>query len=567
MNNFARLFDAMISVSIFVCAAILSVYCIWSLDRGLDLTDESYYLAAAIHPDAVMLWATAMHWMTSVLWRLSGSLAGFRGIGVAILATSSTVLALGAARAFEQTGKNLKFDSLRLFSIAACSLAGALLYHAFVAFTPSYNLLAVSGIYSAVGLAFFTANNRSSWRILFLQLLAGMALGIAFLAKFSSGTIAWCIVCVISAVYGNSFRGRISAIAIVSAGMAATVVTFIFAHASFGEALSQFKLGALVYMLGANETFPGRLQRYFVETGGFLKLIVSDFGIPLALFGIYAFRPRLWIALASLAIFGYVVVAQGYLLGGMDKFAQQTAPLTVAVVLSLLAAPRRWWKSAKAVCLFAVLALLPFCIAFGTFNALHTQILFSLAPWGVLIGLVGFGTLKTSPRYEALLIAAFFMLPVTSQVVTNGLRAPYRQHRPLSEQTEAIDIPPLGTVRIDRETWDSYVRLNRLADSCGIQPNEMFLGLYNIPGIALLLQAIPIGMPILQDRLSTEPILEHLPAGSLKSAVLGIGRDTESYDSSMPKQLAEFPESYRSCGTVVLPYRKQKVELWIRRLK
>ena len=69
-----------------------------------DLTDESYYLTAAINPDAVILWATAMHWFTSGLWQLSGSLAGFRGMGLAILAVSSMVLALGAVRAFQICG-------------------------------------------------------------------------------------------------------------------------------------------------------------------------------------------------------------------------------------------------------------------------------------------------------------------------------------------------------------------------------------------------------------------------------------------------------------------------------
>jgi len=103
-----------------------------------------------------------------------------------------------------------------------------------------------------------------------------------------------------------------------------------------------------------------------------------------------------------------------------------------------------------------------------------------------------------------------------------------------------------------------------LTDSCDIKQSEWFLGLYNIPGIALILQAIPIGIPILQDRLSTEAILEYLSPEKIRSAVLGIDRDTESYDSSMPKQLAEFPKAYRSCGTVMLPYQSQKVELWIR---
>lgn len=560
MKKIARLSYVTASLTIFACVAALTAYCLWSLDRGLDLSDESYYLTAAIHPDAVILWATAMHWLTSILWRLSGSLLGFRAIGMAILASSSVVLALGAMRAFERINDRLQLKLQQRLSIAACSLAVAFLYHAFVPFTPSYNLLAVSAVYLALGMIFFTANGHSS---ALLQLFSGMALGIAFLTKFSSGTIAWVIVCAISILYADSFRKRTLGIAIISAGMAATVAAFILSHTSFAETLSQFRLGARVYMLGANETFPQRLIRYVDETGVFLKLIAYDFTIPLALFGLYLLRPRVWIALAGLAIFGYIVISHDYLLGGMDRYEQQTAPLLVAVVLSVLTMPKKWWKNAKALGLFGTLACLPFGIAIGTFNALHTQILFSLAPWGVLIALLGFG-MQASPRYEALLIGVLFIIIVTSQTVTNGLRAPYRQYRPLSEQTEAIDIPPLGTVRIDSESRDSYFKLVQMADRCGIKQRENFLGLYNIPGIALLLQATPLGTPLLQDRLSTEPVLEQLPEQDLKSAVLGIDRDTESYDSGIPKQLAGFPIGYRSCGAVVLPYRKQKVELWIK---
>src|SRR5450759_969333 len=98
MRKFTRLFDTIVTVWILGCVAVLLVYCLWSLDRGLDLTDESYYLTAAINPDAVILWVTAMHWFTSGLWQLSGSLAGFRSMGLAILAVSSVVLALGTVR-------------------------------------------------------------------------------------------------------------------------------------------------------------------------------------------------------------------------------------------------------------------------------------------------------------------------------------------------------------------------------------------------------------------------------------------------------------------------------------
>jgi hypothetical protein len=564
MRKFTRLFDVIVTVWILGCVAVLLIYCLWSLDRGLDLTDESYYLAAAINPDAIILWATAMHWFTSGLWQLSGSLAGFRGMGLAILSASSVVLALGTVRAFQMSGIGVVARGLPILLIVACSLAGALLYHAFVPFTPSYNLLAVSGAYMALGLIYLTANIPRSLHLYCFQFLSGTALGISFLAKFSSGVIAWSIVCGIAAVLGGSFRERILGIGLITGSMATTIGVTVILHTTFSEALAQFRLGALVYMLGANETFPGRLARYFNETSNFLRLIFTGFAIPLVLFGIYAVRPRFWVALIGLAAFAYVVVSEGYLLGGMDQYERQTAPLVVAVILSLLATARLWMQNVKTICLLGALALLPFCIAIGTYNALHTQILFSLAPWGILVGLLAFG-IPTIPgsRHAAMLVCVLFITVVTSQVLTNGFREPYRLYRPLPKQTEAITVPPLGTFRVDRETRDSYIKLTQLADSCGIHQGQSFLGLYNIPGIALILQAVPLGFPLLQDRPSTEQILDHLTPETLRSAVVGIDLDSGSYDPSMPKQLATFPTGYRLCGTVTLLYQKQKVELWV----
>ena len=564
MRRCARLFETTVSASILGCLAALLGYCLWSLDRGLDLTDESYYLSAAINPDAIILWATAMHWLTPGLWRLTGSLAGFRGIGLAILLCSALLMAIGAVRAFRTSGISVVHRPYPLLMIMACSLAGALLYLAFVPPTPSYNLLAASGAYMTIGLVFLTANSSPGLRCHCLLLLAGAALGIAFLAKFSSGVIVWAMACGIAIESAGSHRDRIYRIASLSGAMAATVGVAVMLHATAGEAIAQFRLGALVYMLGAHESLPQRLARYSTETEGFLGLLFSSFWLPLLLFAIHALRPRFWLALFGLAAFCYAVMTQNFLLGGMDYYERQTVPLLAAVLSSLLLTARSWLQNRKAIFQLAVLLLLPFCIAIGSYNSMHLQALFSLAPWGLLVGILAFGVASLpESRHAAMLVCVLFVILATSQVLTNGFRAPYRLHRPLQEQTETIAMPALGTLRVDKETFDSFHELTRLAAACGLHPGQNFLGLYNIPGVALMLQAVPLGFPILQDRLSTEPILEHLSPAAIRSAIVGIDLDSGSYDPGMPKQLAAFPAGYRSCGKVTLPYRRQIVELWI----
>ena len=99
--------------------------------------------------------------------------------------------------------------------------------------------------------------------------------------------------CGIAAVLGGSFRQRILGIGLITGSMATTIGVTVILHTTFSEALAQFRLGALVYMLGANETFPDRLARYFNETSNFFRLILTGFAIPLVSFGIHAVQPRL----------------------------------------------------------------------------------------------------------------------------------------------------------------------------------------------------------------------------------------------------------------------------------
>jgi hypothetical protein len=545
------------------CVLILTAYCLWSLNRGLDLTDESYYLAAAIHPEAVRLWATAMHWLTAPLWHISGSLLAFRALGFAILSMSSVVMALGAAHVFQQVHCQEKCRRQQTLLISAGSVTSALLYHSFVPFTPSYNLLAVSGAYLSLGITCFSVNTASSVRLPLMQCLAGIALAIAFLAKFSTGTIAWTFICCLTVACGATFRHRVIGVLCITLAMLATLFVFVICHGSFAETLAQFRQGILVYMLGANETFPARLLRYSRETWAFMAVVGVNFSIPLVFLTAYAFRPRRWLLLTGFAGFVCVVATRGYFLGGMERHEQQAAPLLLIAAFALFAIPRQFWRNAQSRCLLATLALLPFGIAIGSFNPIHVQVLLSLAPWGILVALLASDSQGSNlSRPQGLLLVAIFFTIIAAQTISNGLLAPYRLYLPLTAQNEAMELPELGTVLLDGKTRETYRRLQQLAFACHIQKSAPFVGLYNIPGVALILDAIPVGLPILQDRVSTELVLDQLTEHQLSTAVIAIDRDTESYDSSMPKQLASFPGGYRSCGAVTLPFQDQNVELW-----
>lgn len=548
---------------IMACMALLLAYDYWALDRGLDMTDESYYLAAAIHPGEVTLWATAMHWLTAGLWKLCAGLAGFRALGLGILAAASVMLALGAIRAFEVLGLGPSAGFRRRISIVGICLTGALLYSSFVPFTPSYNLLAAAGVYAGIGLALCSSGLAAGWRLYLLLIFAGAALGIAFLNKFSAGLIAFVVAAALVAAFRRCAAERILGVAVIALAMAAAIGLAGLGQSSGGQALEQFRVGAEVYMLGANETFSGRLLRYAGEMLDFLEQVLTFFGIPLLLFVLYGIYRRATLATLGIVCYLFVVIAEGYWRGGMDRYESQSVPLFAAVALALLAGAGPWMRCRTAWLLIAVLLGLPYAIAIGSYNPMHVQILFSLAPWGALLGVLAFSGGPPAPaRLWTSLPAALFVTLVAAQVVSNGLRAPYRLHRPLQAQTERIDLGEIGSVRVDRETLEAYAAMARLAEQCGIAPGSPFLGLYNIPGVALALRAIPVATPILQDRRSAEAVLDRLGPAITRAAVVGLDPDSGSYDSGLPTQLAGFPFGYRSCGEVVFPYLNQHVRIW-----
>jgi hypothetical protein len=81
--------------AILLCAFLVVAYCIWTLDRGFEITDEAYYLLLAMHAGSVKFFISAQQWITAGLWQIAGSITIFRAAGMVLLLSSSALLALG----------------------------------------------------------------------------------------------------------------------------------------------------------------------------------------------------------------------------------------------------------------------------------------------------------------------------------------------------------------------------------------------------------------------------------------------------------------------------------------
>ena len=713
----------------------LIAYAVWTLDRGFDLTDESYYLLNAIYPGEIRLFATAAHWITPWLWKASGSLVAFRALGLAMLLLSAQVLAFGVLQAARQCGLMAQPTPGQRFAVSACTMIGALLYGSFVNYAPSYNLVTACGCYAAIGLALLSSRPQSGWRAPAWQLLAGAALAIVTLCKFSAGAAALGVTLLLALIFLESPRARITGIALIVAGFGGVLALMVMSHGGLDDAVRQFRLGmsigallygsfvnyapsynlvttcgcyaavglallssrphggwrapvwqllagatlavvtlckfsagaaalgvtlllALIFLesprtriigialivagfggvlalmvmshgglddavrqfrlgmsigaLAIEETILERLERYYDELYLHGYLLGQIFAVPLLCLVLAAMTRSTLIALAGIGWFawfgwlGWDLNLESYLLGGTQHYRDQAFPLLALMalcavaavpewrrdwrpkmtaagflilafcfavgsgslallVLCLLATARRWGANWRACTLFAALFALPYGIAVGTGNQITVQLLFSLAPWGALIALLAFANGRSAAvTIPAQLACAAFALLIAAQVFTSGLNAPYRLHRPLDQQTESTGLGTLGSVRLDAETAQFVRQIRTIAAQCGIDGGQRhFLGLYNIPGIALLTHTIPAFTPWMFMQKYTEAILDTVPADSYRDAVVGIQLGANDAPPPMPRQLATFPQGYRLCGSAVIPYQQQKIQLWV----
>ena len=65
--------ESVARAGILLCAFLVTAYCVWTLDRGFEITDEAYYLLLAMHAGSVKLFISAQQWITAGLWQITGS--------------------------------------------------------------------------------------------------------------------------------------------------------------------------------------------------------------------------------------------------------------------------------------------------------------------------------------------------------------------------------------------------------------------------------------------------------------------------------------------------------------
>lgn len=572
---------------ILLCASLVVTYCIWTLDRGFEITDEAYYLLLAMHAGSVKFYISAQQWITSGIWQITGSLTMFRAAGMTLLLASSTLLALGVFSAclrFGLVADRFEFKSV----ILAGSAVGAMLYASTINLSPCYNLLASAGAYAAAGMVLLALNRVSTTYKYVLYALAGSAVGVEALCKPSAGVSTLALLILWVGIFERSrfvkIFGTVAIIfgAVAFAGIALLVNTTIF------DAAQAIEQGMQLFRMVQVETVGARLLRYFIEYWTYILITLRAFAIPILAMIAYATTRRPIFAKLSLVVlvitllFGGLehnlptllinnATFDGYLFGGFDVFTSldsipragiQMVAIFAMLLMALIVSIPVWNKNRSTLTLFIGLILLPYSVAIGTGNTLFTQVIDSLAPWGALIAvLVISGHRDDFNKMITSLVGFCFIGTITLQIFTSGFR-PYHLSSPLAKQDQTTIVGNLGKMKVDIGTYKFITDLKAAAKKCDIASGDPYIGLYNIPGVALALQTTPVMTPWLNKREQAEFVIERIRSEELHSVVVAFQTDGNGISSPFPLQLAAFPMGYRYCGKATYPFMQQRIQIW-----
>lgn len=551
---------------VLLCAFLVVSYCVWTLDRGFDVTDEAYYLLLGIYPESVKMYISAQQWITGGIWRVTGSLSAFRAAGLILLLASTGLLALGTIVALAHSKLKLSDDVGARALVIASSIVCALLYAETINFSPSYNLLAASGAYAATGLVLLALHSDDKWYRLGLLLLAGGALGVEFVSKPSSGIATLCLLAIWVFFLDRLVSKKFIALATVIFGLLLCVLTLVLTQTTILNARISIGSGFELFRMVQDEAVGVRLVRYIDDFFSHVAHALKYHVFLIVAVGLYLLTRHLMLLVTVFVVLIYSLVAAKYHLGYSGQYELQYGPQMefafVLFFLMLLVSIPIWKNSRPFILLIAGLIVLPYTVGVGTGNSIYTQIISCLAPWGVAIAAMA--NLNFDRRYDKLLAITLlggFVVAFSLQIIAGVFRAPYHMVQPLAKQIYPVNVGVLGSLKVDAETRDFFGAIERAAQMCQIVPGTPFFGLYNIPGVALVLQTVPVLTPWLNNLAQAEAVLKFEAGESVHSSVVALLLGADGSSPPVPDVLG-FPADFRYCGTATFPLLIQEVQIW-----
>lgn len=487
------------------------------LDRGLDITDEGFYLLSYRWWDTSTRNFSGVQYIYGpVLDLLGGSVPRLRAARLLSVVVVHLYFAWCFLTWLRATGR-IGTGQRRLgAAVVLTVLSGGALVYSWLPLSPGYNDVAALGALALSGTVLCVAASlEADTRLpLLLVFLSGFVAGSMLLAKWASGLVTVAFLVAVCAVIAERSRWRAMAVALGCgvAGFAVWAALFDVVVMPWSDVLGPLADVNAIVSQGSNS--PGALLwLYAVGTAKVLAV-----GCVSALVGagplLVARRTspswsRALVVAGPLTAVAVVAALTGSLpQGGVRSIFALASTLTALFVLAVLVTVVPADKADKADhvptrpgdrrrrtrAVGAMLLLVPVAQALGTGNDLYFLVLACTAPWLALLvtGWLSARDGAASDRAALSTILVVSLLVIGWTAVSATLLHPYRTSGYADSDTPLEVAGPLQGIRLDSDTAGSYESLaGALAPH--LDRHTSVLGLDEIPGLVLLLGRPPLG--------------------------------------------------------------------------
>ena len=465
---------------------ILCYFTLTAADKGLDFTDEGFYLLYSSGNYNDLTFFTYAH---LIIAKIVG-LFNLKIVGVRILRFILQILAvmfLAHSTSIYLKKKKLNFSTPNLYLIL---LNSVFLGYALGPQSFSYNSLLAVLIFAAVG-SYLLSLASATIKIQYAALLfCGIMLDLIVLSKVTAGAL---FILLFGLLIAFNPEKRVKRVLVFLSGLLAGMFIISLLICNYFDAISNIYLaGRYISVDGGSHSFDKLKEELLVFRDDFFK----ELFLAAITFLLYKFIDLLKSngkvdlkKILQLVLFcgAAGLVLKKYLAHPFDGTITKIIIYALLVSLLLFLDKNRFkicFKSREfyhAVILF----LFPLVCVAGTNNALVLNTMIYITFWVLLVYLM-------LNQLEKPLLNAGVMLIISALILHNTYnkmwKLPYRI-LPMTEQTEFLSFPDQQNLQVDRQTSDFLNSLDTVLKKNGFKKGDPLVAVFKMPALNYLFEA------------------------------------------------------------------------------
>lgn len=497
-------------------AFILFFIIFWSLNKGFEFTDESYYLLSVLQPEEspdTFYYQHLIHFITSCF---KPGLVGLRLLRLILTLISALFLAFAAQKYYKSRPFKNVFSNLSFFLVFSFSFVLLGVSYSIYPQAVSYNNLTVIGLsflFSFFLLYLTSVSNNLIKKVQVFACLLGCVSVLIFFCRFTSGIVLFALIPVFLFISNFKKDGgkeiiRKSVIAYFLGILLTFIISSILVHS------------VLDYLTGMRESvtnIPGHSLREILTTykNSFLfvleELKAEHVIIPILII-IYSnlhtrinelkeFSRFLHFSITVLILFSlaYLIYDNELIYSGIRYlnsaiiFYLLLSFCVMALVVNInffkaLRSAGSGIKNPILICLF--LLAMPFIGSVGTDNALHIQFLQFMFSWMLLLVFIIYYSFEFINKPLAIGLILIITAGAFSQTVHGLIYGPYRINGSLFDQKFSKELKTGDKILVDSKTYRAISEFeSKMASVPNYKAGDPMIILLGMPGYMYLAQA------------------------------------------------------------------------------